>query len=87
MDENNYTFQLKEGGQTRYNAGSYDPKLYSPKYELEFSAPDAQVKKQISVNEIIMGTEGAQLLVWEIKNNSTWPISFTVKKGGVVVKN
>jgi hypothetical protein len=32
-----------------------------------------------------MGHEDSHFLVWEIENNSTWPIFFSVKKDGQLV--
>ena len=83
---NNYTFQLAPGAKTRHNAGSYDPNLYLPKYEIEVMTPDDFVRSKVQVNQVLMGTKGSHFLVFDIQNNSTWPVFIQVKKDGVLVE-
>ena len=83
---NNYTFQLDAGVKTRFKVGSYDPISYLPKYDIEVITPHEEAKRKIEINPIIMGMEGSHFLVWEIKNDSAWPVYFNVKKDGVLVE-
>ena len=85
MSEKEYTFQLSPKSKTRYNAGPYNPKTRSPKYEIDYLCPTPESRNQIEVNQILMGHEDSHFLVWEIENNSTWPIFFSVKKDGQLV--
>lgn len=85
MSQKEYTFQLGAKSKSRYNAGPYDPKSRSPKYEIDFLCPTPESKGRVEINEILMGKEGSHLLVWEIENKSTWPVFFYVKKDGQLI--
>lgn len=82
----NHTFELAPKGKTRYNAGAYDPKTRSPKYELEVLARDDVAYSQVEIEQFLMGKEGSNLWVWDIKNNSTWPIFVSITKDGVLIE-
>ncbi|MDA3140167.1 hypothetical protein [Vibrio metschnikovii] len=82
-----FTLQVAPKSQARYNAGSYDPILYMPKYDVEMFTPYQDVQGQVDINRVVMGSKGAHFLVLEIKNNSTWPVFLSVTKDGVLMSN
>ncbi len=85
MNEKDYTFQLGKKPKSRYNAGSYDQKSHTPKYEINVSIPE-HVKNQIDIKQFLMGEEGSRIWVWDIENNSTWPAFISIIKDGLLVK-
>ncbi|EGR1985722.1 TPA: hypothetical protein GRI96_24895 [Vibrio parahaemolyticus] len=82
----NSTFELGPKSKTRYNAGEYDPETFSPKYEIKVAARDDIARSQVEINQILMGNKGSRIWVWDITNNSTWPIFISIMKDGVLVK-
>jgi hypothetical protein len=85
MNEKQHSFYLSPKSESRYNAGEYDPKTRTPKCEIDCLCPTPESRNQIEIDEIIMGNEGSYILVWDIKNDSTWPIFFDVKRDGQLV--
>ncbi len=86
MTERDYTFQLSPGTKTRYNAGPYDQETCSPRYSLELSVPE-HARRQVDVQQYLMGNEGSRIWVWDINNKSTWPVFIIIKKDGVLVRD
>ncbi len=82
-----FTLQVAPNSKARYNAGCYDPKAYSPKYGVEVLTPYQGVQSQVDINRVVMGSEGDHFLVFEIKNNSTWPVFLSATKDGVLMNN
>lgn len=79
-----YTLMVDPRRSGRRNAGPYDPKTNTPRYEEAFDAPSPEARRSFHIESKVMGTEGNYLWVWEFRNDSTWPIFLTLKKDGVV---
>ena len=79
-----YSFVVGEKKSFRFNAGGYDVKTKLPKYTIDISAPE-HVKNYIVMKQSIMGTPGNHLFVWDIKNDSNYPIFIIAKRDGELI--
>lgn len=84
-DDNEHKICLPPGARFRRQAGPYDLESQSPRYSFQVSAPDEQAKRQVVDNSEVMGAPGRHFYVWDIKNNSTWPVFLTLTVDGVPV--
>ena len=83
--ETQHKITLPPGGRLRRQAGPYDQATGSPRYSFQVLAPDDQAKRQVVDNSEVMGAPGRHFYVWDIKNNSTWPVFLTLTVDGVPV--
>jgi len=84
MKEKGFTFALAPGGKTRRIAGPYDLKSRTPRYELEVM-PDLY-KRQVSVEQCMLGSEENCSWCWDITNNSDIMVFVAVRKDGELMK-
>lgn len=85
LADKDYTFVLNGKRKTRYSAGPYDQASRSPQYAIEVIAP-AEISGKVDIRQFLMGPEGGRSWVWEIVNDSTWPVFIAIKKDGELMR-
>lgn len=84
-NKNEHKITLAPGSRFRRQAGPYNLDTGRPRYAVLVSAPDEQAQRQVEDNSQIMGSPGSHFYVWDIKNDSTWPVFLTLTVDGVPV--
>ncbi len=79
-----YTFVLYKRVKYTFNAGEYDPKTQTPRYSFQMRT-QAHVGHMVNVKDYRIQTAGGDLQMWEVDNQSDWPVIVTIKRDGELI--
>ncbi len=80
-----HSFVLYPGKRTSFNAGEYDLKTQRPRYSFSMSVWE-YARREVEVEELLIGCEASCLKVWRLHNKSHWPVFVTVTRDGELLR-